>query len=232
MDYIGGELELFADAHNWKAYFSTVLAPHLRGRVLEVGAGLGSTTLALCRPGVEYWECLEPDSRLQRELVAMLDRHGWPCPVRARLGTLADLAENETFDTILYIDVLEHITEDRAELALAARHLASGGKLVVLSPAFQFLFSEFDAAIGHRRRYKKSSLLALTPPGLTPLTCRYLDSVGLIASLANRMVLRASLPTREQIRVWNRLIIPLSRILDKIVYYWFGRSIVAVWNKA
>ena len=100
MDYIGGELELFADAHNWKAYFSTVLAPHLRGRVLEVGAGLGSTTLALCRPGVEYWECLEPDSRLQRELVAMLDRHGWPCPVRARLGTLADLAENETFDTI------------------------------------------------------------------------------------------------------------------------------------
>ena len=74
--------------------------------------------------------------------------------------------------------------------------------------------------------------IGVDPAWFDPLTCRYLDSVGLIASLANRMVLRASLPTREQIRVWNRLIIPLSRILDKIVYYWFGRSIVAVWNKA
>lgn len=231
MDYIGGELELFADAHNWKAYFSTVIAPHLRGRVLEVGAGLGSTTLALCHTEVEHWECLEPDSGLQKKLAAMLVSHNWPCPVQARLGTLTDLAGNETYDTIIYIDVLEHIAEDRAELALAARHLVSGGKLVVLSPAFQFLFSEFDASVGHQRRYKRSSLLALTPPGLTPLTCRYLDSVGLLASLANRMVLRASLPTREQIRMWNRLMVPLSRILDRIVRFGFGRSIVAIWSK-
>lgn len=231
MDYIGGELELFADAHNWKTYFSAVLTPHLRGRVLEVGAGLGSTTLALCRPGVDHWECLEPDPELQAKLAVILGSHIWPCPVQARLGTLSDLAANETYDTIIYIDVLEHIAEDRAELALAARHLVSGGKLVVLSPAFQFLFSEFDVSVGHQRRYKKSSLLALTPPGLTPLTCRYLDSVGLLASLANRMVLRASLPTREQIRMWDRLMVPLSRILDRIVRFGFGRSIVAIWSK-
>ena len=230
LDYAGGELELFADAHNWKAYFSAVLAPHLSGRVLEVGAGLGSTTLALCSPAAESWDCLEPDAELNGKLAAMLGLHNWPCPVRARSGTLCDLAGTELFDTIIYIDVLEHIAEDRAELASAARHLAPGGSLVVLSPAFQFLFSEFDASIGHHRRYTRPSLLALAPPDLTLSSCRYLDSVGLMASLANRMVLRASLPTPKQIRTWDRLMVPLSRLLDKVVCYKFGRSIVAVWS--
>ena len=229
LDYVGSELELFTDARNWKAYFSAVLAPELRGRVLEVGAGLGSTTLALCHPGVESWDCLEPDSTLHGKLTTMLEQKRWPCPLRARNGTLADLAANETFDTIIYIDVLEHIADDRAELALAASRLASGGKLVVLSPAYQFLFSEFDAAIGHHRRYKKTSLLALTPPDLTPFTCHYLDSVGLIASLANRVVLRSSQPTREQIRVWDRLMIPISRVLDILVRFGVGRSSIGSW---
>lgn len=231
LDYAGGELELFADAHNWKAYFSAVLAPQLRGCVLEVGAGLGSTTLALCSPAAKSWDCLEPDAELNGKLTALLGQHNWPCPVRARIGTLGDLARTELFDTIIYIDVLEHIANDRAELAAAVSHLAPGGRLVVLAPAFQFLFSEFDASVGHHRRYTKPSLLALAPPGLTLFSCRYLDSVGLMASLANRMVLRASLPTPKQIRTWDRLMVPLSRILDKVACYKFGRSIIAVWSK-
>ncbi len=230
-EYGGGELELFADASNWKAYFSGAISQNLRGRVLEVGAGLGSTTLALCRPGLKCWDCLEPDSGLKGRLCDLLDRHKWPCPVRARVGTLSDLAANELFDTIVYIDVLEHIAEDGAELALVARHLVPGGKVVILSPAFQFLFSEFDASIGHYRRYTKSTLLALTPSDLMPVAARYLDSVGLIASLANRVLLRASMPTRKQVQVWDKFMIPLSRILDRIVFFGFGRSIMVVLEK-
>ncbi len=229
-EYIGDELELFRNANNWKAYFSALIAPHLCGRVLEVGAGLGGTTVALAALGASQWVCLEPDPRLHHELIATLDHRTWPCAVESRTGTLSDLPDSEMFDTIIYIDVLEHIFDDRAELALAARHLTPGGKLVVLSPAFPFLFSEFDAAIGHHRRYTKASLLTLTPTGLRPILCRYLDLVGLFASLANLVLLRASLPSPEQIRAWDQFMVPLSRVLDVVVRFTFGRSILVIWS--
>ena len=67
---------------------------------------------------------------------------------------------------MLYIDVLEHIEHDLDELARAASHLAPGGHLVVLAPAHQALFSDFDRAIGHYRRYNRAGLQKLAPAGL------------------------------------------------------------------
>lgn len=78
--------------------------------------------------------------------------------------TLAALPRDSRFDTILYIDVLEHIADDRAELVEAARRLNPGGYLVVLSPAHQWLFTAFDAAIGHVRRYTAKSLRGFRLP--------------------------------------------------------------------
>jgi len=63
------------------------------------------------------------------------------------VGMLPDLDDQEKFDAILYIDVLEHIKEDAAELILAARHLKTNGVIVVLAPAFPWLYTQFDAAI-------------------------------------------------------------------------------------
>lgn len=230
-DYVGDELELFADARNWKAYLATAIGPELRGRVLEVGAGLGSTTQVLCSDRITRWNCLEPDPRMHEKLTETLSRREWPCPVSAQLGTIEDVCATERFDTIIYIDVLEHIADDGLELSRAARYLASGGRMIVLSPAFQFLFSAFDAAIGHHRRYERSALTALSPPGLSLRYCRYLDSVGLMASLVNRVLLRKSLPTRNQIITWDRLMVPLSRSVDPMVGFHFGRSILGVWSK-
>jgi hypothetical protein len=60
---------------------------------------------------------------------------------------------------------------------------------------------------------------------------RYLDAVGLLASLANRLVLRSALPTASQIRAWDRFMVPMSRIVDPLLGYLAGKTVVAVWQR-
>jgi SAM-dependent methyltransferase len=138
----------------------------------------------------------------------------------------------QQFDTIVYIDVLEHIEKDSEELSEAARHLRPGGHIIVLSPAHQRLYSPFDAAIGHFRRYNRSSLRAVSPVDLTLIRMRYLDSVGLLASLANSLFLRQSMPHKGQLQFWDNWIVPVSRVLDPLLFYSAGKTIIGIWRKS
>jgi SAM-dependent methyltransferase len=224
--YAGKELDLFDGARNWKAYWSSLVRPYLTGRVLEVGAGIGSNTKLLLTPGVERWTVLEPDPA---QLAEARRRLGDGDPIDYAEGTVSRLSPGACYDAILYADVLEHIADDREELLTAASRLRPHGRLIVLAPAHQALFSPFDAAIGHHRRYSREALRALTPSGTRWKWGRYLDSCGLLLSLLNRTVLRASMPTAAQIRFWDRLIVPLSRRLDPLLAYRSGKSVLAVW---
>lgn len=229
--YIGTELEIFSKAQNWKRYFKSVIAPHFGSRVLEVGAGIGATTAILCDGTQSEWVCLEPDSALLDDVRTKIGDGGLPPCCTPKVGTVQGLLENDRFDSIIYIDVLEHIDADADELDAALRHLKRGGKLVVLSPAWQFLYSPFDRQIGHFRRYTKDSIRAITPQGARITLLKYLDAVGLFTSLANRIFLRQSMPTQEQILFWDRNLVPISRFVDRVVNYAFGRSIVCIWER-
>lgn len=223
--YEGNELTLFAEARRWKSYVSSFLSEHIRGDVLEVGAGLGAMTQALRRSESGRWLCLEPDPQQADRLSKNQPR------VEVRSERLCDLATTEVFDTILYIDVLEHIENDAKEVNLAFSHLAPGGQLVVLCPAHQFLYSAFDEAVGHYRRYDRSELKRLSPGGGQIIRSCYLDAAGLLASLGNRCLLRQAQPTRRQIAFWDNFLVPVSRWLDPVTQGLLGKSVVVVWQK-
>jgi SAM-dependent methyltransferase len=229
--YVGTELDLFAGAINWKTYVRRQVSMYLGRQVLEVGAGHGGTTRVLCGKAPERWVCLEPDSSLADRLIASISAGELPDCCEPKIGTLADLDDGDRFDTILYMDVLEHIGDDHAEMAHAALHLRPGGHLVVLCPAHQWLFTPFDEAVGHYRRYTKQTLRAVGPDTLTLTRLVYLDSVGMMASLGNRLVLKQSMPSAGQIGVWDRLLVPISRVADPILGYSIGKSVLAVWTK-
>jgi SAM-dependent methyltransferase len=167
---------------------------------------------------------------MAQELERAIGESRLPGCCRAVAGTLADLPPDDRFDAIAYVDVLEHIADDAAELERAAAHLVPGGRLVVVAPAHPWLYSPFDAAIGHHRRYTTRSLLAVVPAGLTPVTLRYLDAVGLLASAANRVLLRQRLPDRRQLALWDGLMVPLSRGLDPLLGFRVGKSVLGVWR--
>ncbi len=231
--YEGAELQLFAAAANWKQYFADQMRAFIGTRVLEVGAGIGATTRILRGHTRTSWTCLEPDAELAAQLrqTVCTEPASDTSPVEVIVGSLQDLPEQAAFDTILYVDVLEHIAQDRQELERASLRLTPGGHVLVLSPAHQWLFSPFDQAVGHYRRYCRKTLRSAAPPELRLVRLRYLDSAGLLASLANRVLLRASQPTAGQIRFWDGRLVPISRCLDVVLGYHIGKSILGVWRK-
>ncbi len=229
--YVGSELELFAGARHWKRYWSRRVVRYAGRRVAEVGAGIGSNTRDLNTGRAEVWFCIEPDIAMSDRLRELVRRNELPSNVNVERGVLADLGPALRVDSIFYIDVLEHIENDRRELTFAAACLEPGGHLVVLAPAHAQLYSPFDRAIGHFRRYSKRSLLALTPPGVRVVEAYYLDSVGLLASLVNRFALRAAMPTSAQIRFWDSVLVRLSRILDPLLRRTLGKTVVVVWRR-
>ena len=230
--YEGKELELFAHARNWKRYWSRSIRSHVGKSVLEVGAGLGTNTPYLLSAAQENWLCLEPDGALTEQISATLATHPQRGIVRTRTGMLRDLAPDELFDTILYIDVLEHIEDDTGEMRLALTHLAVGGKIIVLSPAQPGLYTEFDRALGHFRRYTRASLKACTPLVARLVEIYALDSFGLLASVANKILLHQSMPTAKQIAFWDGWLVPVSRVTDPVIGFSLGKSLIAVWEKA
>jgi hypothetical protein len=229
--YVGSELELFAEVQNWKEYWAGQLRPFVKGDILEVGAGIGSNTRLLdAGGGSGRWVCLEPDPELLAQLTRNIRESEARRGYETVRGTLQSLS-GQLFDTIVYIDVLEHIENDFEELNWAASCLRSGGHLIVLSPAHQRLFSPFDAAIGHFRRYNRKMLRAISPAGLRLERMRYLDCAGLILSAANRLLLRQSMPTKAQLRFWDRWIVPVSRVIDPLFRYSLGKTIIAIWER-
>ncbi len=227
--YPGEELVLFQHATHWKKYFSGQIKPYIKGTVLEVGAGIGSTTILLNDGSAGQWLMLEPDAQLSTQLKSKIETKGLPGNCLIQTGTIDQLSS--TFDTIIYIDVLEHIENDVEEMKKAAQLLSSGGHIIVLSPAFNFLYSRFDKAIGHRRRYNRKMLRNITPADLHICSNRYYDTVGYFASLMNKLFLRQKYPTLKQVMFWDKWMVPVSKISDKLFLHSFGKSIIAVWKK-
>jgi SAM-dependent methyltransferase len=230
LPYVGQELDIFAHARNWKRYWSSCVRPFLAGDVLEVGAGIGVNTPLLAPHSVRSWICLEPDAKLAERAAVALARDPLTAGCQVIVGTTQALHERR-FDALLYIDVLEHIEQDREELGQAALLLKKGGRLIVLSPAHQWLYTEFDRSIGHIRRYDRQSLMACGPPGCRLSRLWYLDSVGMLASCGNRLVLHQALPALRQILFWDRYLVPPSAVVDRLLFHRLGKSILAIWTK-
>ncbi len=232
-EYIGSELDLFAQAIRWKAYIKNELKQYVSGHVLEVGAGIGETTKALLSGNEDSWTCLEPDSILAEHIIKAINSKSLSKNIvpKVIIGKIDHPECNRKYDTILYIDVLEHIEEDASEITKASQRLKKWGHLVVLAPAHHWLFSAFDREIGHFRRYNHEHFKKITPSGTRLLRVRYLDSVGCLASLSNRFILRSSIPNKTQLKIWDLLMVPISRITDPILGYKIGKSIYVVWQK-
>ena len=230
--YVGQELDVFARATNWKQYWSSEIRQCLSGDVLEVGAGIGANTEVLRNDRVSSWTCLEPDPTLADRMRSAFQARRELASCKLVVGTVETMGSTQQFDAIMYIDVLEHIADDRAELARASKILRAGGRIIVLAPAHQWLYTPFDRAIGHVRRYDKTTL-----PACTPSDCRlerliYLDSFGMLASLGNRLLLHQTDPALNQILFWDRFLVPFSRFADRITFHAIGKSILGIWKKA
>jgi SAM-dependent methyltransferase len=229
--YPGSELELFRNAIRWKRYWHGRIRQYINGDVCEVGAGIGANTGMILRgnPHIKSLLAVEPDPSLAARISGNVDDPNGVMTVFA--GYLSGVDPLRKFDTILYIDVIEHIENDRNEVERALSHLNVGGFLIILVPAHPSLFSPFDAAIGHFRRYTKRSLRETVGKVPENMELFHLDSMGALTSVVNKYLLKQDYPTVRQVLFWDRFVVRISTFSDAMFGRWFGKSVVGVWRK-
>ena len=226
IDYEGWELEHFDNSINFRNYQNDLFKNHLRGHVAEVGPGNGEN-LQIYKDKVEILELYEPSKVLFENLIS---KFGSDKKFIIK-NEVFSLKEN-TYDSILYLDVLEHIEDDHQEIIKAFNSLKEGGKLIINVPAFQHLYSNFDKDVKHFRRYSKKTLLNLIK-NLNYLSyeLKYYDSLGYILSLMSKLFTKNYKNNfNKKIKLWNSLI-PLSKILDTLIFHLFGKSLILIITK-
>jgi 2-polyprenyl-3-methyl-5-hydroxy-6-metoxy-1,4-benzoquinol methylase len=212
------DLERLGTAKHFFDWVLDELDPYLHGRLLEVGAGLGTITRKLVDryPDLSI-VAVEP----AENLFADLESYAALTPqVTARRQTLAEYEPDRAggFDAVLYLNVLEHIADDAQELRLAARVLRPGGALLVFGPALEWLYSELDYRAGHYRRYSLRRLRALaSAAGLQVVSARYFDVLGVLPYLVVYRLSRHADIAGSTLWGYDRLVVPLSRLIQRAV---------------
>jgi SAM-dependent methyltransferase len=239
IDSVGeATLELFAanDAYNRLLYSRLRAMAAPRGRVLEVGCGIGNLTrLILKEPGVTAVHAIDLDAAyVERVLRALDDSRLTASASRLEefLAGAQPAAQDSSYDAIVCSNVLEHIENDVAAMRNCARLLRSGGLALILVPAHHWLFCELDRGLSHYRRYSRAELSELArASGLELRRGRYFNPLGVLGWWLNgKLLRRAALPAR-QLRLYSRLAIGLSSFLDRINIFPLGISVLALMRK-
>jgi SAM-dependent methyltransferase len=228
--YAADDLETMSEARNYQAHVFSLVRPHVGAHVLEVGCGIGTMTSQLLAHA-DRVVCIEPNlncATRAREALAGDDR------VAIRICHLEECnraeLQQQRFDTIVCVNVLEHIEDDVRALALF-RDIVSGtgGRVLIFVPAVQRLYGPHDAALGHHRRYSKRTLrAALNAAGLDVQSIRYTNPIGLLGWMYNLYVSGNTEHTTGQVRLFDRFIAPWALPLERVFAPPIGLSLFAV----
>lgn len=214
-------LEAMAEAVRYNAFLvdSVAAAMPATGAILDFGAGIGTFASALVARGREV-QAVEPDDGQRRQLESS--------GVVAFVST-AEIAD-EAFDGAYSLNVLEHIEDDVAALRELHRVLRPDGRLVIYVPAMPWLFTSMDVLVGHVRRYRRSELIdRIASVGFDILDARYVDSIGVVATLAYRLFgSRSGRLSPRSVAIYDRLVFPLSRLADRLLGRIVGKNLLVV----
>jgi ubiquinone/menaquinone biosynthesis C-methylase UbiE len=217
-------LVALAECRNHRKWFAKFARPYLGDHPIEIGSGLGDYALEWI-PHVDKYTATEADPELFDGLKEQMADRPSVIAVQLMLPT-PDRADHSC---LVSYNVLEHIEEDVAALESMARLVRPGGYIVLVTPAFQFAMSAVDIATGHVRRYTKRTMRkALTDAGLSIVSVRYANSLGLICYYAFTSLLGKQPSSGLTMRFYDRLVVPVMRFFESIVPPPFGQSVIAV----
>ena len=227
MKYLNEVLEFFDISDNYRSYQIELFGNYVGKEILEVGAGRGKIIEILAQNSEKQFTLLE----LDKNFFDFLNNKFKSKNIKVLEERTQNIKENK-FDTIFYLDVIEHIEDDRFELDTAYNLLKKNGHLIIIVPAFQILFSKFDQRVGHFRRYRKEFFKRYSDEkNLKIKKLVYFDFLGFFIILFSKLLnLTNSKKTTLGIKIWNFLI-PLSRLIDKITFHSIGKSIVCIYEK-
>lgn len=225
--YSGSELGAMEEAKRYHAWILSYFQPYLGSRILEVGAGTGTFAerLRQAAPKCELF-LFEPAGNLYPALEERFRSHA---NVHTARASLEERAAGLGVDTIVMVNVLEHIEDDEACLKRASEVLSPGGHLLVFVPAVQLIYGTLDRALDHFRRYGKSDFTRkLRAAGFRIRRMRYFNLPGVAAwGLYSRLLKRKSVEAGD-VRFYDRWVIPSLSKIEGWVEPPIGQSLLAV----
>lgn len=225
MDHIGSKtLEIMSASSWYNKWLVGRMKKHIKGDILEVGAGIGNITPLISKFGT-VWAI-----DINRMYLSRLKKKKF----KAGFGDIEKgsyFFGNKKFDTVISTNVLEHIENDEKALKNMSRLLKKGGKMVLLVPAGKFAYGELDKNLGHFRRYSKSELVGkVRNTGLKVEKARFLNFLGIFGWFVNGRILRRKILPKKQMKLFDIFARPLLTF-EKFIKFPVGLSLLAIARK-
>ena len=235
VEYAGKDLEAMDFALAYHTWILDLIRPFLGKRIVEVGAGTGSFSRLLLSTEPENLTLVEPSNMFESLSLEYKDDEA-----TARVNLIHNLfsrvadqiKEKGPPDSIVYINVLEHIEDDLSELRCIYETLSPAGKVFLFVPALPVLFSKFDSHIGHFRRYRRSELKAkCEAAGFKTRKLIWFDLVGVLPWLLKFRIFGSMKVEPGAVQLYDRLAVPVIRPLEKLIPPPFGKNLLLIGEK-
>ena len=218
-------LDQLGSARLFNAWVYSQIQPYLEGQIAEIGCGRGTFTTLIAAQGytVTGFDIHAP----YVEVATQRLRKFPSCNAICADVTVLPWA-HESFNTIVMLDLLEHIENDVGLLRKLRDGLGSDGRLILKVPAGKWLYSTMDKAIGHFRRYSRRSLAnTLNQAGFSVMTMRAFNAAAIPGWWLNGRVLKRVTPPANQVVLFER-VMPMIRTVENALRIPIGISLIAV----
>lgn len=228
--YFGKDLEAMSFARNYHKWVLDEFKNYLGDHVAEVGAGMGSFSEYLLDAGIEKLVAFEPSTNMYPSLEGKFSGND-------KVETINDYFEgksqrySDSFDSICYINVLEHIEDDATALSHAYRALHEKGHVLIFVPALSFLYSKLDNKLGHFRRYTKDQLVeVVSSAGFTVKNVKYFDIAGIIPWYIAFVLLKQT-AMQSNVSMYDNIVVPVMSKIERVITPPIGKNLVLVGQK-
>lgn len=225
INYPGWELKYFDKALNFRRYQFSLIKEYICGQVAEVGPGNG-INLKFYKSLAKKIYLFEPSQMFIKKLKKNKNK-------KIKIINTVFTKSKNKYNTIIYLDVLEHIKNDSKEIMNAYNSLKKNGYLIINVPAFQHLYSKFDEDLLHFKRYsKKDFKKILYMLKIYNYKMLYFDCFGYFFSLLSKIFIKDyKINFVSKILIWNKLM-PLSIFFDRLFFNFFGKSLIVFIKKS
>jgi 2-polyprenyl-3-methyl-5-hydroxy-6-metoxy-1,4-benzoquinol methylase len=223
-------LNEISKAHQFNYWMYETVRPFCRGKILEIGSGIGNLSSFFVRDNFQI-TLSDINEEYIKHLQEKFNDTGKHNIMPLDLGTCTFSKENagilHKFDTVVFFNVLEHIENDHEAVENCKHLLRPGGTIVILVPAYQFLYCRLDRGLGHYRRYTAKQLFKLAnATGLTIRKTFYFNALGIVAWFYAKIFRLDGVPGKEM-RIYDKLV-PFAKVIDRFLFQRTGLSVVAI----
>ena len=227
--YTGTDLDVMGIASNYNNWILDLFESYTtKGRAIEVGAGVG-TMSKLIAQRYQKTISIEPDQTNFDFLTKELQEFDHASTFCGFLDNALD-AIKEPVDSIFYINVLEHIENEKEELLKAQKLLKSTGHFCIFVPAVEKLYGDIDKQVGHFRRYSKKRLKSIFEDQLNMNIVKmgYFDFVGVIPWYILSCVLKLSGQNPKTVTIYDKLVVPIMSRIEKYIPMPIGKNLYLI----